>query len=214
MNIDDIDNHAKHDDNQKPAAPEKGVKSVGMQLADGRSAASEASEIAAAIIDATRFDMDSVVVSEDDREAMITALISGEPFKKTYRLFGGRVLVSLKAPKEAELEAVVDEAYRRFSLSPDISDVQKNIAFSNFTLRGMIFFTVSSIGGVKYPGADYSAELKASLVDGKVVEPPWVKLVESSIMALDAAKIELVQSVCRDFHARYSKLVNEARQNF
>ena len=159
-------------------------------------------------INKASYTSDDLKISPDEKAAFIDAMITGERYKQTFRLFGGRVTVTLRSRTAAETHAMY--AYIRHVLSKNgpenMSAVEGDMAYVPLVAQ------VAELNGTAFP------EMKEPLMftesDGKEVAPGWYgdfKAWKAKPEGLTSALISCVQL----FEYKYWTMTREAaNKNF
>lgn len=188
----------------KTPLTENATKDPIMKAADDNGAAKSLIDEAAT----TSALAEPVVISDNDREAFLDAMVSGERFELPFELFNGRIKGRFRSRTQAETNATV--AYIGFECRKE--RIVTGIEYSN-RLRNMLLATqVKEINGTAH------LPLKPPLLrtaDGQnVIEPGWL----NQVSYWETQNDGLVNAVYKElqvFERKYWVMVENARdQNF
>lgn len=150
----------------------------------------------------------SVEITAEDKDAFISALVSGGRFMARRKLFNGKVEVVFRSRSLSETEAILAYMHRngvsgKFTTTADVQ---------NTSLLALLVAQVASLNGVDY--AEMKAPLKYVETVGGVEEPAWVpdmdiwrRKPEALLSALGDALVE--------FEAKYWAMTKASKdENF
>jgi hypothetical protein len=149
----------------------------------------------------------TVVVTPEDKLAFLDSVVSNTRFTKTYKLFGGRVSITVRSLTQDELAALSAWAFKQA-----VADTTWHI--SGQGRKYAMAAQVAMFNGIELPPLE--SPLFATVdSDGKTVKPPaWV---ERSKFWDDksAGIVDQIMKCINDFDSRYSILCNKANdENF
>ena len=147
-----------------------------------------------------------VVITPADKEAFINSVVNNTRFEREYRLFGGKLNVTIRSITADEANALAAYAFKK-----SMSDPSWHL--SGMGRRHILSAQVSMFNGTKIP--PLAEPLFETLdKDGKVNEPGWVA--STSFWAgKDTAVVDAILRCISDFDIRYSTLCNKAEdENF
>ena len=149
-----------------------------------------------------------LVITTAEKEAFIAAMISGDRYRQTFKLFGGRVTVTVRSRTAAETHALY--AYIRHFLSKEgndrVSAVEGDMAYVPLVAQ------IEELNGTRYP--EMKQPLMYEVSDGKEVPPGWYedfRAWKAKPEGLTSALISCVQL----FEYKYWMMTKEAaNKNF
>jgi len=159
-------------------------------------------------INSDQYDPGDLVITPEEKAAFIGAMITGERYTQTFRLFGGKVTVKIRSRTADETYALY--AYIRHTLAKDGPDslgaVEGDMAYVPLVAQ------VAEINGTVFP--EMKTPLTYTESDGKEIEPGWYgafKAWKAKPEGLTSALISCVQL----FEYKYWTMTREAaNKNF
>ncbi len=122
--------------------------------------------------DNKKSDIDGVVVTDDDKNAFIDALVTGKRYKSSVVMFGGRLLLKMRARTVGESEAI-DSYLRRCVVS---GRIKVGVEYSDLMRLCLLVSDVEQLGDEQYPEMEKPL-IAVSGPDG-VKDPPWIKMLD------------------------------------
>lgn len=149
----------------------------------------------------------TVTITPEDKVAFLDSVMTNSRFTKRYRLFGGRMDITVRSLTQDELSALAAWAYKQA-----ISDPSWHL--SGRGRRYALSAQVAMFNGIELPPLE--EPLYASVeADGKTLKPPaWVER-DNFWCGQSAGVVSAVLKCITDFDARYQILCNKAEdENF
>jgi len=162
------------------------------------------------------FLQDKVDITEDDREAFLKAIVTGERYERPFSLFGGKLTGTLRCRKIAESDGII--AWLSHCVNKGKADAR--IEYLTLMRNAMLAAQVKSLRGMV---SEDFPELKepygpTRVADGdkgdRIVEPGWVAMAESW-GGRPEALVTALHNELQLFEKRYWAMVMDAgNQNF
>jgi len=119
------------------------------------------------VINHEKYDEQELVITNTEKSTFIDAMITGERYRQSYSIFGGKVNIIIRSRTNKETQAMY--AYIRHELSQDGG----NLTLLEGDMQYMLLLAqVEEVNGTKYP------EMKTPLTyvesGGSTQEPGWV----------------------------------------
>lgn len=149
----------------------------------------------------------TVVITPEDKLAFIDSVVSNTRFTKTYKLFGGRISITLRSLTQDELSALSAWAFKQA-----VEDTTWHL--SGRGRKYILAAQVAMFNGVDMPPLE-SPLFATVMNDGKTTQPPgWVD--RSSFWDDKSAGIvDQITKCLSDFDSRYSVMCSKANdENF
>ena len=142
----------------------------------------------------------NVVVSKQNKEDFLNAIITGDRYTEEVTLFGGKLFVRLRCRSVDETKAIM--SYLRHEMAA--GNVKSDLEYTSTLRTLMIIAQVQEINGVEYP--EMEKPLYFTEKDDKEVPPAWAAKIESW-----EKKPEAIQSAIgvalSEFEGRYWKMI-------
>lgn len=155
---------------------------------------------------------DEVVVTQEEKDAFIDAVIRGVRYEAPFSLFGGRVRGVFRGRTNEESTAI--DAYSRAAVRDGL--VTTNYEFSNLIRLCLLTASVKEMDGTAYPEMPKGRALFKS-VDPKTgadVDPEWLGMLAYWRTRPDAL-VSALMSELMVFESKYWKMASRARdENF
>lgn len=147
-------------------------------------------------------------ITDEEKAQFIRAVVTGDRYRATARLFGGNMVVKFRSRSVDETEAILSYLHRKGILG----EFSTRSDMSNATVAALLTAQVEEIDGVAYP--EMKRPLKFSQNGGTVEDPAWVsdadgwrRKPEFIVSALGRALIE--------FESKYWAMIDESKnENF
>lgn len=117
-------------------------------------------------------DLSSVEITDDEKQAFIDAVVSGGRYRNTVTIFGGRVVLGLRARTVGESEAIDSYIRRRVS----DGTIKVGVEYSDNMRLCLLVSDVERLGDEVFP--EMSKPLMAVSTPDGVVEPEWTKMLD------------------------------------
>lgn len=159
------------------------------------------------IVNNEKYDMDELVITGKEKSAFIDAMLTGERYKLSYPIFGGKINVTIRSRTSKETQAMY--AYIRHEMHNDGG----NLTILEGDMQYLLLVAqIEELNGTKYP--EMKIPLTYTESDGKTIEPGWLEDLASwkdRPEGLISAIINRVQL----FEYKYWTMVKEAsNKNF
>jgi hypothetical protein len=156
-----------------------------------------------------RYSKSDLMITPEEKAAFIDALVTGERYRQTFSIFGGKINVVIRSRTAKETHAMY--SYMRYILSSKGGDEGLNAVEGDMAYVPLVV-QIEEMNGKKFP------EMKGPLTfeesDGKLVYPGWFedfKAWKSKPEGLTSALISLIQL----FEYKYWTMTKEANnKNF
>lgn len=160
-------------------------------------------------INGAKYSKAELVITPEEKAAFLEALVTGERYRQTYSLFGGKVIVTIRSRTSAETHAMY--SYIRHVLSTTqgegvYSRIEGDMAYVPLVVQ------IEELNGVRYP--EMTSPLTYEQRGEDIVEPGWYKdflAWKSKPEGLTSALISYIQL----FEYKYWTMTKEAgNKNF
>lgn len=157
------------------------------------------------------FTGEELVLTEEDRNTFLDALVRGERYEVKFSLFNGRVTGRLRSRLTEESEAIA------VHLNNNVREgvYETPLAYSVDVRNAMLAAQVAELNGVKY--APLQGPLFKTRTADKIVEPGWLGQARmwSADPKMPEAVVSAVYELLRNFERRYWTMIAHANdQNF
>jgi len=166
---------------------------------------------------------EEVILTPEEKDSFLQAVISNSRWTQRYTIYGGRVEVVLRSRLTDEGSAIISEMQRRYQNG----DILDNIAYSHEIMLAAMIFQVEQLNGVMYEDRS-PGKLKATATKiddpldptGKrkissIKAPDWYEDMHIHFGNMNEAMVRAVYQLIIDFETKYWVMVkNSGDQNF
>jgi hypothetical protein len=150
----------------------------------------------------------SIELTEDDKNAFLDALVSGDRFRRTVSAAGGRLVLVFRSRTEEETNAILTHLAR---LAQD-GTVPNGTSYGLMLRSALLAAQVQRMNDIEFP--ELAGPMYRTVVNGKTVEPAWIPAM-SHWNSLQAGTVAIVYRLLQAFEDKYWALVAGATdQNF
>lgn len=146
--------------------------------------------------------VDSVKIEMKHKDAFVESVITGERYRETFNLLGGKLKLVLRSRSSRETEAIMSYARRKVALD----EVRTDYDYAALMRKAMAASQVDELNGVKYP--ELQEPLFFEETSEKLTPPGW----EPALKLWGDKPESLLSMIVRcaiEFEARYWEMVRK-----